>query len=362
MNRLSRVALSAQLVTAAVVLLAACGGGRSYDNPPEIAGESLVTVASTTSTSTTPPTTAYVPQTPAPTAAAPTQAPEPATYPPTNAPAPPTDPPTTLPPTTPPPTIAARYTVVGGDTLSQIANKVGVPLDSLLAANAMTSSSLIVPGQELAVPEGGNVPTGTQAPQPTDPQPTEAPRPTEGPSPTQAPQPTQAPRPTTSPGATNTLPTAQGEIAPTQVDASCQAPNSTEADGTTQISFDPGNLFDHVAGTAWRCEAGTAQSVTFTFDSPVRITSVGLINGYVKIDPTRSTDRYPENHRVQQVTWTFSDGTNESTQTQTFADGNRQMQTIPVDVTVTSITLTVDSTYPGQRDMVPISEIQFIAG
>lgn len=375
MNRLSRVAVSAQLATAAVVLLAACGSGRSYDNPPEIAGDSLVTVASTSSTTSVPPTTAFVPQTAAPTAAPPTQAPPPATYAPTNAPAPPTDPPTTQPPTTPPPTIAQRYTVVAGDTLSQIANKVGVPLNSLLAANQMTSSSLIVPGQELAVPEGGNVPSGTSAPQPTSPPATQAPEPqptsppaTQGPQPTQPPQPTQAPQPNPeAPPPTVTLPTAQGEERPDEIQASCPTESGSNSDGSA-VSFAAGNVFDHNATTAWRCPSGGPLELTFTFAGPVHLTSVGLINGYAKLDPVLGTDRYPQNHRVQSVTWTFSDGTNTSTVTQDFADGNREMQTMSVDATVTTVTLTVDSTYPppaghpDPRAELAIAEVQLVAG
>lgn len=367
-NRLSRVAVTAQLATAAVVLLAACGSGRSYDNPPEIAGDTLVTVPATSSTSTTPPTTAYVPQTPAPTAAPPTQAPAPATYPPTNAPAPPTDPPTTLPPTTPPPTIADRYTVVGGDTLSQIANKVGVPLDALLAANQMTASSLIVPGQELAVPEGGSVPTGTPAPQPTSPPATQAPQPTSppatpGPQPTQAPRPTQAPNPE-APPPTVTLPTAPGEVTPNETEPSCPTETGSNADGS-EVSFGAGNVFDHNATTAWRCPVGGPLELTFTFDHPVHLTSVGLINGYAKLDPTLGTDRYTQNHRVQQATWTFSNGGHTTTVTQSFADGNRQLQTTEVNVTATSVTLTIDATFsPNHEDPraeLAIAEVQLIA-
>ncbi len=127
--------------------------------------------------------------------------------------------------------------------------------------------------------------------------------------------------------------------------------------------FAPGNVLDHNPATAWRCEApATGQRLTFTFDAPTHLTSVGLIGGYVKVDPLTGVDRFVQNHRVRQVRWTFSDG---STVTQDLAD-SRNMQTIPVDVTTTTATLEILATYPpggeAPRDMVPIAEVQFIGG
>ena len=67
-----------------------------------------------------------------------------------------------------------------------------------------------------------------------------------------------------------------------------------------------------------------------------------MIGGYVKVDPLTGVDRFPQNHRVRQVRWTFSDGT---TVTQDLAD-SRNMQTIPVDVTTTTATMEILATYP----------------
>ncbi len=46
----------------------------------------------------------------------------------------------------------ATYTVASGDYLLGIAKKLGVPLQALLDANGMTTSSLITPGQKLKIP------------------------------------------------------------------------------------------------------------------------------------------------------------------------------------------------------------------
>jgi LysM repeat protein len=51
-----------------------------------------------------------------------------------------------------------RYTVVAGDTLSGIARRHGVRIGALLAANSMTVTSLIRPGQILVVPAGAATP------------------------------------------------------------------------------------------------------------------------------------------------------------------------------------------------------------
>lgn len=66
------------------------------------------------------------------------------------------------PSTVAPAPLTATYTVRSGDGLASIAQKVGVKLADLLALNHLTISSMIHPGQVLAVPAGGSssAPTG----------------------------------------------------------------------------------------------------------------------------------------------------------------------------------------------------------
>ncbi|WP_411699328.1 LysM peptidoglycan-binding domain-containing protein [Conyzicola sp.] len=55
------------------------------------------------------------------------------------------------------PTAAAtggRYTIVSGDTVSRIASKFGVTTQAILSANGLAGSSIIYPGQSLAIPGG----------------------------------------------------------------------------------------------------------------------------------------------------------------------------------------------------------------
>ena len=63
-----------------------------------------------------------------------------------------------------PSTPAKKYTVVSGDSLSGIADKVGVSLGSLLSANQLSASSLIYPGMLLQLPKGARLPVSTSAP------------------------------------------------------------------------------------------------------------------------------------------------------------------------------------------------------
>jgi LysM repeat protein len=352
-SRVNGRTATAVLVAASAMVIAACGGQRSYDNPPEVP---IISATSSTA-STAPTTTVFVPTT-APTTLPPSTDPPPPTAPPTFAPvtAPPTQATRPTTPTTPVATSGERYTVVQGDTLFGIASKLNVRMPDLLAANGLNESSLIVPGQQLDVPQGGAVPA-TQAPQPTSPpQAAPAPATTSRPAPTVPP----TPPPTT---ATTTVAPAVGAVVPQETSATCQAPDSEEANGTP-IVFSPGNVLDNNPATAWRCEApAIGEKLTFTFAGPTHLTSVGLIGGYVKVDPLTEVDRFPQNHRIRQVRWTFSDGTSV---TQDLAD-SRDMQTMTVDVTTANATLEILATYPpgdveGPRQMVPIAEVQFLGG
>ena len=53
------------------------------------------------------------------------------------------------------------YTVVAGDSLYGIAYRHGVPVGSLMAANGLAITSVILPGQQLNLPAGATTPTTT---------------------------------------------------------------------------------------------------------------------------------------------------------------------------------------------------------
>lgn len=66
--------------------------------------------------------------------------------------------------TTAPAAAPLRYTVVAGDSLSKIADLLGVGLGALRSANGLTAASVIHPGQTLVVPAGGSLPTPATPP------------------------------------------------------------------------------------------------------------------------------------------------------------------------------------------------------
>ena len=127
--------------------------------------------------------------------------------------------------------------------------------------------------------------------------------------------------------------------------------------------FSPSNVLDHNPASAWRCAApATGETLTGTLSGETHLTSVGMIGGYDKTDPLTGIDRWPQNHRVRRVRWTFSDGT---TVEQDLAD-SREMQSIAVDVTTSSVTIEILSTYPPSgpdpKQMVVVAEVQLIGG
>lgn len=172
-----------------------------------------------------------------------------------------------------------------------------------------------------------------------------------------------APEPTPS----ETAPAVQyptGVLAPSRATAPSTSADSADAAGRT-TSYEAANVLDANPSTAWRTEGSAAGStLTFAFDSPVRITEVGLVNGFAKVDPADGTDRYPQGRRITAVTWTFQTPTGPVSVPQTLSDGVRDLQKFTVaPVETTSVELTIDAvTSPGaggRFDRTAISDVQF---
>lgn len=127
------------------------------------------------------------------------------------------------------------------------------------------------------------------------------------------------------------------------------------------VRYDARNMVDGVPSTCWRTGGdGTGLEITFTFDDPVELTEVGLINGYAKRDGPR--DWYQGNRKILAVEWQFEDGT---TVEQRLSE-NRDPQTVEVDpVTTSTVVLRLTEVSPpgrgpARRDYTPISDVTLI--
>jgi serine/threonine protein kinase len=161
------------------------------------------------------------------------------------------------------------------------------------------------------------------------------------------------PPPPTSPPAEPSAP-----IQATGATASSTDAPATDACGA-RTTFDAANAIDSKPETAWGTPGnGVNQTLTITLPGAVRVTRIGLIPGYAKVDRCDQADRFFENRRVRAVRYVFlTDG---STQTQTFEDRSAA-QFVDVDVVTDSVQIEIlETTQPGTRDRTAISEVEIL--
>ncbi|MEZ0490798.1 hypothetical protein AB2L28_00920 [Kineococcus sp. TBRC 1896] len=182
-----------------------------------------------------------------------------------------------------------------------------------------------------------------------------------------SPSPSTAPSATATPAAPTSTPTPTfptGPVVPARASAPSTAPDSADAGGR-RTSYEVSHVLDGRPSTAWRTEGdASGDTLVFTFDGTVRITEVGLVNGFAKIDPHDGADRYEQGRRITAVTWTFRTQGGPVAVQQTLRDGDREVQTTAVaPVEVSEVALTVDrTTRPGagwRFDRTAISDVRF---
>ncbi|MGH3503256.1 MAG: discoidin domain-containing protein [Nocardioidaceae bacterium] len=94
-------------------------------------------------------------------------------------------------------------------------------------------------------------------------------------------------------------------LTPTAYKVSCAAKPSVNAAGH-RVTFGAAHLFDGKRSTAWRCAGnGHGQQVTITFARPVQVTSLALVPGWARTDPTNGANRFAENGAPRTVTWSL---------------------------------------------------------
>lgn len=132
-----------------------------------------------------------------------------------------------------------------------------------------------------------------------------------------------------------------------------------QQDGT-RIGYGANQAIDADLTTAWAMPGdGTDRALLLSFDKPVIVETVGLVNGYAKIDPRTGADRYEQNRRVAKVSWFADDAL---IREQFLTDGERSMQNISLNrpIKATTLALVIDRTWgPGNKlqDDTAISEV-----
>lgn len=121
------------------------------------------------------------------------------------------------------------------------------------------------------------------------------------------------------------------------------------------MRYDAANLIDGFDDTAWRVTGdGTGVTITISLSTLSRITSVGLLPGYAKVDPFDGTDRWPQNRRPTAVEWVFDDGT---TVRQDLIDAPTMQEVVVSARSSTIVVRILGVTAPTTRDFTAISEL-----
>jgi hypothetical protein len=127
----------------------------------------------------------------------------------------------------------------------------------------------------------------------------------------------------------------------------------------TPVPFDASRVSDGDPVTAWRTPGnGRGERIQLAFAEPVRITRVGLIPGYAKVDPCNGMDRFHQNRIVERVRYVFSGGSSVEQELEPI----RELQFVEVDVVTDVVTVRILETRPpgGGEDFnnTVISEIE----
>jgi hypothetical protein len=137
----------------------------------------------------------------------------------------------------------------------------------------------------------------------------------------------------------------------------CTGKPGKEANGDP-VSYEPSNLTDGVADTAWRCGGRRiGERITLELGETMPIGQVGLVPGYAKTDEQSNADRFAENNRVKRVRWTIGD--TKIVQRFSGSPDDRNLQLLRVPKTSSdTVELEILAVKKGPRNKTAISEIQ----
>ena len=139
------------------------------------------------------------------------------------------------------------------------------------------------------------------------------------------------------------------------VEATATSPPAQNGCGQ-RVTYQAPLIVDGTPDTAWRVAGdGRGVKVTISLPQASKLSAVGIVPGYDKIDSCTNADRFVQMRRITRARWTFADG---STIEQTFQDA-RSMQVAPVDTITTVVTLEILATSGApELDFTAISELK----
>jgi len=145
-------------------------------------------------------------------------------------------------------------------------------------------------------------------------------------------------------------------IIPSFASASRSAPSVTGPGGES-LTYGPELAIDGRNDTAW-CNEGDGSGEYLRLDLPeaVTIVGVGIFPGYDKVDQTTGEDRFEENRKIVEVTYSFPSASPQSfSLNEPLRDLKVSVLDPPVEASFVQIEPTATSA-PGQRDYTCISE------
>lgn len=144
----------------------------------------------------------------------------------------------------------------------------------------------------------------------------------------------------------------------TSAAASCTAAPGVDAAGEA-VTYEPAAAIDADAESAWRCAGnGSGVRLDLALGQKATVSRVGLIPGYAKTDPVDGADRYAENRRISEVTWSFDDGESVTQRFDTDPDNRALQWTSVPDAETREIEITIKASAEAARNTVAVSTVQ----
>lgn len=222
-----------------------------------------------------------------------------------------------------------------------------VPPTLLIAVGVLVGVAVVAAVVVLLTPRGEDPVSTEVAAVPTDP-PSDAATASAAPS---------AAAPGNETPATPTAPPVGPRVIPAS-EVTASASSTLDPDG--DIRYDPEVTLDGDPATAWNDGvrgSPVGEWIEWRFDTPTAVSSIQVVNGYDKIDPTTGEDRFAQNARIADARLT----TDTEERAVRLSDQREPQRLTGALAPTCAVRLTVDSVHAGDEfEDVALSEIVFI--